>query len=138
MQFTVPQFIDHEPKIIGFMTLKQFLFIGAAAGIIFISYFTFGKTHFMIFLMLAIIIGLCAFGLAFLKVNEKPLPQAIANIISFSTRPRLYLWHRKENPIKMIRMIKEKPREKKPEDENRLKLISKSSLKDLAKKLEIR
>ncbi len=138
MQFTVPQFIEHEPKIIGQFTLRQFFYIGIAAAIIFTLYFTFGKTNFLIFLMFSMIIGTLAIGLAFIKVNQKPLPAVLLNIFSFSMKPKIYLWHRKETPIRMIKLVAKKPVAKEEEKGTVLKMASKSHLKDLAKSLETR
>ena len=71
MEFTVPQFIEKEPKIVGPFTFKQFIFIGIAGGL---SIFLFFAVSFFIFIILAIILLGGAFSLAFLKIERISLP----------------------------------------------------------------
>ena len=88
-QFTVPQFIEHEAKIVGPLTFKQFVFIGVAGAICFIFYFT---VPFFVFILLSIAIMLGGFALAFLKSGGRTLPIVLKNFFSFSTAPNIYLW----------------------------------------------
>jgi hypothetical protein len=89
MQFQVPQFIDIEDKIVGPLTLKQFLYLAAGFGIIFILYF---YIKFIIWLMLSAIIGAFAIALAFLKINGQAFPKIVTNAIKFYLRPQIYIW----------------------------------------------
>ena len=91
MKFTVPQFIEHESKIVGPLTFKQFIYIGSAGVIGFIL---FHSVPTAIFWPMAIILGLTSFALAFAKINGKPLPSVIANFFSFLLSSRLYLWQK--------------------------------------------
>ena len=52
MQFNVPQFIDIEDKIIGPLTLKQFLFLVAGAGLLFVLWLFLNLGAFIILSML--------------------------------------------------------------------------------------
>ncbi|PIV10269.1 MAG: hypothetical protein COS49_01390 [Candidatus Portnoybacteria bacterium CG03_land_8_20_14_0_80_41_10] len=92
MQFNVPQFIEVEDKIIGPLTLKQFLYLGAGAGLLFILWF-FLKLGF--FIVAAIPIGLFCGALAFYKVNGRPFISFLASLIKYSSKPKLYLWRKK-------------------------------------------
>jgi hypothetical protein len=136
MQFTIPQFIEHQPKIIGPLTIKQFIFVGGAGALLFILYFLFGKTHFLPFIVITLIVGTLAFGLAFLKINEKSLPAVLMNVFSFSLGSKIYLWRRKEARIKMIKLT-HKIEEKKKEDGPNLNFAGKSRLKRLSNQIEI-
>lgn len=89
MEYQVPQFIEVEDKIFGPLTLKQFLYLagagGLAAGLILYMPLVIG-------VMLALpIIGL-GVGLAFYKVNGKPLIDLIEAGLNFYISRRLYLW----------------------------------------------
>jgi hypothetical protein len=138
MQFTVPQFIEHESKIIGPFTMKQFVFVGMAALTIVILWFSLGKTNFLLFLFLALLLVSGSLALAFIKINGKPLPQVLMNVFNFSTKPKIYLWERKESPMKMIKISKALPQEKFETKGTNLKFAEKSRLNSLAKELEIK
>ncbi len=89
-QFTVPQFIDVEDKIIGPVTTRQFVILLAAAILIAIFYKVFDFTAFVVFGLLTIGI---AFVLAFVKVNGRPFHFFLLNIIQTFRRPNLRTWH---------------------------------------------
>lgn len=88
-QFTVPQFIDVEDKIIGPLTTRQFLIMLGGFMVIGISYKIF---DFSLFLF----IGVCVFGfsgvLAFFKINGMPFHFFILNFLQTSKKPGLRVW----------------------------------------------
>lgn len=89
-QFTVPQFIDVESKIIGPITVRQFLIFLVSALIMAASFKLFSFTTF-------IIIGVFVLALAgvfsFLKVNGRPFHYFVLNAIQTIRRPRLRVWN---------------------------------------------
>ncbi len=89
MQFKVPQFIDIEDKIIGPLTLKQFLYLLAGIGIIAISWFYFKLG---LFIVISVPIAVLSLALAFYKVNGRPLINVFGSLIKYLSKPRLYLW----------------------------------------------
>jgi len=89
-QFTVPQFIDVENKIIGPLTVRQFLIILAAAIISAICYKLF---DFSLFLTITIIIVIIAGTFSFVKVNGRPFHFFILNGVQTLRRPRLRVWN---------------------------------------------
>lgn len=93
-QFTVPQFIDVEPKIIGPITLRQFLIFLGAALVIFIFYkiFDFGT-----FVILGILVFAFSGIFAFLKINGRPFHYFILNLIQAVKKPSLRIWNHKAN-----------------------------------------
>lgn len=109
-QFTVPQFIEHEPKIVGPLTFKQFVFVGIAGAICFTLYFT---VPFFVFVLLSIVIMLGGFALAFLKSGGRSLPFVLKNFFVFSLAPKIYLWKHKEGlPPKVMKFVATKEAEK--------------------------
>lgn len=104
----MPQFIEHEPKIVGPLTFKQFIFVGIAGAICFTLYFA---VPFFSFILLSIVIMLGGFALAFLKSGGRSLPVVLKNFFNFSLAPKMYLWKHKEGlPPKIMRaapMVKE-------------------------------
>ena len=103
MEFTFPQFIEKEPKIVGPLTLKQSVFVILAVAICFLLYFS---LPFAVFVVAAVLIGTCAFALAFLKINGLPFTSVIKNFFIFTLKPKIYLW--KKGQIEM-QIQKEEP-----------------------------
>jgi len=95
-QFTVPQFIDVESKIIGPITTRQFLILLGAAILIAASYKLF---DFTLFLTVAIGVFLIAVTFAFIKVNGRPFHFFILNATQTFRRPRLRVWNNKITPV---------------------------------------
>lgn len=89
-QFTVPQFIDVEDKIIGPITTRQFLILLGAALVIAICYKIF---DFSAFLTVAIFIVIVSCIFAFFKINGRPFHLFILNLIQTLKRPGLRVWN---------------------------------------------
>jgi hypothetical protein len=132
-QFTVPQFIEHEPKIVGPLTFKQFIFVGIAGAICFVLYFT---IPFYIFLLATIVLMLGGFALAFVKVGGQTLPNILKNFFVFSLSPKIYLWKKKEVglPPKIIKVKKVAPKEEKKASVPMV--VGQSHLKELSTQVE--
>ena len=131
MRFTVPKFIEHEAKIVGPLTFRQFIFIGMAGGICFILYFT---VPFSIFLPAALVLGVGAITLAFLKIGGRTLPTILGNFLKFSVSPKMFIWRKIETPIKIFK--KEKIKKEAVEEELPLKIAERSQLKKLRTQIE--
>ena len=97
-QFTVPQFIDVENKIIGPITTRQFLILLAAAVIIGLSYRLF---DFSLFILIAFVVLILAGTFAFVKINGRPFHLFMVNIIQTWKRPNLRVWKKviDETPV---------------------------------------
>ncbi|HQU07744.1 MAG: hypothetical protein B7X04_02670 [Parcubacteria group bacterium 21-54-25] len=91
MEYPVPQFIEIESKIIGPLTLKQFIYIAGGGGLCIILF------HFLPF-FLAVLACLPVAGfagaLAFYKINNKPFIATVEAAFRFYTSSRLFLWHK--------------------------------------------
>jgi hypothetical protein len=130
MEFTVPQFIEYEAKIIGPLTFKQFIIVGAAGIVCFVLYL---KAPLFLFLPLAIVIGGGALGLVFLKFGGRSPLVMLKNFTFYSISPKMYLWKRKIIPPKIV---KREVKPKKEIEEPALKVVRKSRLKELSTKVE--
>ena len=89
MEYQVPQFIEVEDKLVGPLTLKQFLYLAGAAGlcVVFFSYFSFV----LAFLFSLPFAGL-GIALAFYKINDKPFLDVVEAGFNYYTSKRLMLW----------------------------------------------
>ena len=134
MRFTLPQFIEHEAKIVGPLTFRQFSFIGVAAAICFILYYT---VPFSVFLAACLILGGGAAVLAFLKIGGRSLATVFGNFLKFSASTRIFIWKKGETPIMFFKKV-EAEKEEEAEDELPLKIAEKSQLKKLRTQIEIK
>ena len=88
-QFTVPQFIDVEDKIIGPVTTRQFIILLATALLIFIFY---KLLAFLPFLILAVMLFGIGGTLAFVRINGQPFHFFLLNFLQTFRSPKLQLW----------------------------------------------
>lgn len=136
MQYEVPQFIEHETKILGPLTLRQTMYVAIGGGIIFLMRLF--KVEPLIFIAVAIPVAALTIALAFIPVAGRPFSTFLGNFFKFSTKPRVFVWKQKlpifrEEPQK-IKVI-EKPIYEKPETK-RME-AGESRLKKLGRKIEI-
>ena len=128
MKYQVPQFIEIEDKIIGPLTIKQFVYLAGGAGMAFIIYH-----FFIIFLAIPLMAGAIALSLAlaFYKVNNRNFIELLESIFNFYTKDRLYIW--KKEPKKI------EPRKIRDDTPNQIYVpkLSESKLKDLSWSLDI-
>jgi hypothetical protein len=88
-QFTIPQFIDVEDKIIGPITVRQFIIMLSGFLLIAISYKLF---DFSLFVTVTVIIFGLSAVFSFAKINGRPFHLFILNIIQTLKRPKIRVW----------------------------------------------
>lgn len=125
MRFEVPQFVDVEDKIIGPFTWKQFVYLAGGAGA---GFMLFIFLPFPLFVLLGGPLIALAAGLAFYKVNNRPLSVMLEAIVTYVSRSRLYLW-KKEAP---------KPEEKAVATVPDFSVIAHNNISSLARTLEMK
>lgn len=133
MRFTIPQFIEHEPKIIGPLTLRQFVYIAIPGGICLVLYYIAPP---IIFYLALIILGGIGLAFAFIKVDNIPLPTLIINFFKYTFSPKMYLWRRKGAKEVVFEEEVIIRKEKIAEDELPLKINGESRLKNIKTKIE--
>jgi len=90
-QFIVPQFIDVEDKILGPITVRQFVLIVVGGIIEFLS-FRFGDLGFFIVMTIIILALVGLFG--FVKINGAPFHYFLLNIAASFKKPALRVWNK--------------------------------------------
>lgn len=90
-QFIVPQFIENEDKIIGPITVRQFLICLVAAGVLFVEYKVLTTAY---FILAAVITAALAGVFGFLKINGQPFHFFFLNFIQSQIRPALRVWNK--------------------------------------------
>ncbi len=88
-QFEVPQFIDIESKIVGPLTLRQFMFIAIPS---LISFFLFFVVKIFIWVIITILFVSSGASLAFIKINGVKFYKVVLNAIKYFWEPKLFLW----------------------------------------------
>jgi len=97
-QFQVPQFIDVEDKILGPVTIRQFftMLIPLVVG---------GILYFILDLWLTIVILIPVTAItaifAFYKPNGMRFSRFFAAFLSYTFKPRLYVWKQEEKVKKL-------------------------------------
>jgi len=130
VRFQVPQFIEVEDKIFGPFTLKQFIYLAGGIALAFIFY------KFLYFWLaipfIAVSLALGA-GLAFYKINKKPLIYTVEAAFKFYLKNKLYIWKKIDKPIK-----REASKEEDVISGLYVPRLSDSKLKDLSWSLDIK
>ena len=88
-QYQVPQFVEVEDRIIGPLTLKQFLYLAFAGALLFVFWFLLA---FYVWIIVALPITALAAAFAFLKINDRPFAYFVLAFIKYFTNPKLYIF----------------------------------------------
>ncbi len=131
MQYKVPQNIDLEDKIIGPLTLIQFLYL-LVGGIICYLLLTFLKGG-IVFWLLATPVALFALALTFIKIQDRPLSHFVKAGLIYLQSPHVRLWKRQGINIELVKKKVEKKKVYKAPPKRR---IEKSELEKLAQTLD--
>jgi len=132
MQYQVPQFIDIEDRIIGPLTLKQFIYLAFAAVILFVFWFLF---KFYIWIIVALPITVLAFAFAFLKINDRPFIYFFIAAVFYFIKPKLYIFGEVAEEIRKNVLPEPKPA---PVETPENAKVTRSKLKELALSLDTR
>jgi len=104
-QFVVPQFIDVEDKVIGPITVRQFIILLVGSGLIFIAY---KLSDFALFLLWFVVLSGLTFGFAFIKINGRPVHYFLLNVFQTSRRPKIRVWLKSFSSSQLKEMTKKK------------------------------
>ncbi len=128
MQYTVPQFIDREDKIVGPITVRQFLIMIVAAIFMAIAY---AILKFSYFIITGIVIMLITGVIAFARVNGRPFHFFLINFIERMKKPHIRVWN-KELTTSELKLFLKKIEEEKPEERMMRPRLTTSRLSQLA------
>ncbi len=126
-QFVVPQFITVEPKILGPITVRQFIMMMVA---MLSSIVIYKFTDFTLFLVLSAFVFGIAGVFGFMKVNGRPIHYFLLNFIQNLMTPNRRVWCKDFG----IEEIKSRIKKKKEEDiaSPTAKILKKSKLSELS------
>ncbi len=91
MQYKVPQHIEMEDKIIGPLTMKQFVYL-LVGGMI--AYATIKTYNTALIIFVGIPIAILALCLAFIKVQDRPFSNFLFSLALYITKPKQRIWRK--------------------------------------------
>jgi hypothetical protein len=137
MDFRVPQFIEHDPKILGPLSLSQTMYVGTAFGICFVLYFTLGKQNVFLYILVSALLLGGSLALAFIKIEGRGVPVVGKNFAVWTMNNKLFLWKRKQAPVFLSslkqRNVSEEKEQVKPSN---LKIRQTGKIENLMKKID--
>lgn len=128
-QFVVPQFIEVENKIIGPITVRQFVLMMAA---LFVSVATYKFADFGLFIILTGINFTLAGVFSFLKVNGRPLHFFIINFIQTTITPNRRVWNKDFGISEIKKRIEAKKSKKEETELPKPRILEKSRLSEIS------
>lgn len=108
-QYSIPQFIEEEGRIVFFLTFRQFFILVGGGAVCFLFYFT--GLPLIWFLIFAILIMASAVAIAFVKIDNVTIPKMVLNFFGFYFGSKVYTWQKGEVPHDSFRqeLIKKSP-----------------------------
>lgn len=104
-QFTVPQFIDAEDRIIGPVTARQFIIL-MVVGLI--EFALFKLVSFVQFLVIGVPLVAVGGIVAFMKVNGQPFHYFLLNLLQTFKKPRLRVWSKVYSDAQLKELMAQK------------------------------
>ncbi len=92
MAVKIPQDVTREDKLIGPLTLKQFLYLLGGGSIVFITYQS--TLSWFLFVVISLLAGILALMLAFGNINGRPFGVFLLNLFHFITTSKRLAWHK--------------------------------------------
>ena len=105
-QFTVPQFLDVEDRILGPLSVRQFVILLVGALLLFLVYKLFFFTWFVI---IGIILAMMVAILAFYKPNGMPFHFFLLNLIQTTRKPKIRVWLKDLTTAELKILLNKKP-----------------------------
>lgn len=93
MQFKIPQDVQREDTIVGPLTLKQLIIVGAGGGLAYAIYVSLAKTYFMEIWLppVAVVVAITA-AFAFLKVHGLQFHVFLMSFLEYHILPKQRFW----------------------------------------------
>lgn len=133
----IPQNVEREDRIVGPLTVRQFLFALAGAAVIYLVFqlWNTGALPTYIFLPLEVVALALALLFVFFKFNDKNFAQFLVIAFQHSVRPKTYLWQKdneflrakdqvSSRELRALSLQQKKQAEKEKEEKSRLEKLS--------------
>lgn len=139
MQFKIPQNVQLEDKIVGPVTLRQLVILGAGGGMAYFIYVTLAKAWVIHVAVLgAAPIALLTLAIAFLKIHGLTFIQYVLAAAEFYINPKKQIWEQGGGEV-FLSVTTPAPKstiEKKQEQQQKAPMKDVATLETLAKSLD--
>ena len=98
MQFKVPQKIDIEDRIVGPLTMVQFVYAVVGGGA---AYLLLNVMPSPINYIMAIPVAIFTFFIVFVKINGRPFSNFLRNLLIYYTNPKTRLWYKGQSDVRV-------------------------------------
>jgi len=132
VQFKVPQNIDMADRIVGPLTLIQFLYLLVGGIVDYVLLNTVAPVSSTLFIAIAGPIALFSLAMAVLKIQDQQFPKFVAAFFQYLSKPKSRIWHKEGGDTNLV--ITPDVHEKKTAISR--KVIKKSELEKLAQALD--
>ncbi|MDO8444271.1 MAG: PrgI family protein [bacterium] len=129
LRFKVPQNIDMEDRILGPLTMVQFVYAVIGFGICYIAANAIPSPFSYVIIAPVALFVIC---LDFVKINEQPFTHFIKSAIVYMTTPRQRFWHEGEDSDLSIEIYHAEKQQNIVQSKN----ISQQEISDFAKKTD--
>ncbi len=112
MQFKVPQNIDMADRVVGSLTLVQFLYLLIGGIIVYFLFTILAPVNSSLFVAVGGPTALFFLALAFLKIQDQPFPKFVGSFFVYLAKPKMRVWYKEgldPNLIITPDVQKEKP-----------------------------
>src|SRR3990172_5982558 len=101
MAAKIPQDVTREDRLIGPLTLKQFLYVLGGAALVFIAYqyYTRKYLYFTEFVLISLVAVALSVSLAFIQINGRPFGLFALQLWHFWTSPKQAVWHKEPRQL---------------------------------------
>jgi len=133
MQFKVPQDVQRADTIVGPLTWKQLIILGAGGGIAYAIYISLAKSYYMeVWLPPVVVVGALTMALAFIKIHGLDFERFLLCFIEYHFLPKKRIWQKGQAESFVIYLQrrseeKRKPKPAKKADEGKKKSIAELS-----------
>ncbi len=131
VRYKVPQNIDMQDRIIGPLTMIQFLYAVVGLGFCYGIYMTVPSP---ISVVLIVPGAMLTVALVFIKINERPFLDFLLAAVQFMSNPKQRIWHHQY--VDNLRVVIYSPQKAKSSLADQSKSVSKEEIKQLAQKLD--
>lgn len=95
MRFKVPQNIDIEDRILGPLTMVQFIYAVIGGGICYVIYTVIPAPFSYVLISPIALFVVC---LIFVKINERPFLLFLVSMLEYNATPKQRIWHHGNGP----------------------------------------
>ena len=103
MRYKVPQNIDMQDRIVGPLTMIQFMYLLVGGAICYAFFQAFSVP---VFVIIALPVALTTLALAFFKVQDQPFSKFISSAIGYILRPKNWVWRKGNQPPETVQSSK--------------------------------